>query len=148
MMDKIKEITAKIAEENNILIDEIIVNSDNNNIRIIVDKIDGITLNELAEFSRILSKNEIFENIIGEKYRYEVTSPGIYSKITKPYQFIRNLNRDVKMFLKGKDIKKPIIGKIIKADDEKILIEKKNKQKNMIELNYQEINYAKLKLKW
>ncbi len=148
MLEKIKEITAKIAEEKNILIDEIVVDSNINNIRIIVDKIDGITLEELTEFSRTLSKSEIFENIIGEKYRYEVTSPGTYSKMTKPYQFIRNLNRDVKIFVKGKDIKRPIIGKIIKADDEKILIEKNNKQKNMIELNYQEINYAKLKLKW
>ena len=149
MKDKIKEVVIQIAEEMGIIINEIIVNDNMNVIKIIVDKREGIKLDELANFSRTLSNNEKFESIIGDKYNYEITSPGLNSKMTKPYQFIRNINHNVKIFLNGQNVKDSITGKIMKADDEKILIEIKNKKKrNTVELYYNEIKYAKLKLKW
>jgi ribosome maturation factor RimP len=149
MKDRIKEMTNQIAEKMGIIIEEIIINNNVNNIKIIADKKEGIKLDDLTNFSHTLSNDEKFENIIGNKYRFEVTSPGLDSKMTKPYQFIRNIGRNVNIFFDDQNMKSSIKGKIIEADDEKILIESKNKKKkNIVEINYNRIKHGKLKLKW
>jgi|AntAceMinimDraft_10_1070366.scaffolds.fasta_scaffold11327_3 ribosome maturation factor RimP len=149
MKDRIKEMTNQIAEKMGIIIEEIIVNNDVNMIKIIADKKEGIKLDDLAIFSHTLSDDEKFDNIIGNKYRFEVTSPGLDSKMTKPYQFIRNIGRSVNIFFDGRNKNSSIKGKIIEADNEKILIESKNKKKkDTVEINYNRIKYGKLKLKW
>lgn len=149
MKDKIKESANKIAEEMGIIIDEIIIDNIGNKIKIIADKKEGIKLDELTNFSHALSNDENFDNIIGNKYNYEITSPGLYNKMKKPYQFIRNIGYNVKIFFEDQNIRSSKKGKIIEADNEKILLEiKDKKKKEIVELNYNEIKYAKLKLKW
>lgn len=149
MKDKIREVSNKIAEKMGIIINEVIIDNTGNMIKITADKEEGIKLEDLTSFSHALSNNENFDNIIGDKFNYEITSPGLNSKMKKPYQFIRNIGYNVKIFFKDQNIGSSIKGKLIEADNEKILIEAKNKKKKeIVKLNYDKIKYGKLKLKW
>ncbi|MEA1986692.1 MAG: hypothetical protein U9N76_04305, partial [Candidatus Marinimicrobia bacterium] len=62
------------------------------------------------------------------------------------YQFIRLRDKDIQIYFRNNKI---VEGKLIEADREKIIIKDSNKKKNEnTEYNYNEIKYAKLKLKW
>ena len=59
--------------------------------------------------------------------RVEVSSPGLDQPLQKKFQYKRNINKKIKVFLKDKDeINNPIIGVINIVNDDNILIENKN----------------------
>jgi ribosome maturation factor RimP len=86
-------------------------------IRVVVDSMEGITIDQCAEISRMI-ENHL--NRDEEDYDLEVTSPGLNKPLVFPFQYIRNIGRQIEvMTLSDQKIK----GKLLNADDEKIELE-------------------------
>jgi ribosome maturation factor RimP len=67
-------------------------------VRVLVDKDGGVTLDEIAEATRLVSSLLDDCEAIGDApYTLEVTSPGIDRPLTLPRHWRRNLNRLVKV---------------------------------------------------
>ena len=92
-----------------------------NKIRVFVENDNGISIQDCAEISRFIQANLDREI---EDYDLEVSSPGLDAPFRTLKQYLKNLNKQVKVITKeGKVIE----GKLISATEEKIAIEVKNK---------------------
>ena len=71
--------------------------------RIYITSKEGINLDKCAEISRILSPIFDLEPPLEGEYLFEVSSPGIERKLTKPEHYSASLCEKVKMKLKTKE---------------------------------------------
>lgn len=71
--------------------------------RIYITSKEGINLDKCAEISRILSPIFDLEPPLEGEYLFEVSSPGIERKLTKPEHYSASLGEKVKMKLKTKE---------------------------------------------
>ena len=116
---------------------------------VLLDGDNGIDIDQCAEVSRYLGnyieENEMMEN----KYRLEVSSPGIDQPLKLHRQFVKNIGRDLNVSTyEGDSIK----GKLIEATEEGVVLnelieqpKKANKYKeDRIELSFDTIEKAKV----
>lgn len=68
-------------------------------VRVVVDKDGGVTLDDIAETTRLVSQHlDADEDLMGEmSYTLEVTSPGTDRPLTQPRHWRRNIGRLVKV---------------------------------------------------
>jgi ribosome maturation factor RimP len=71
--------------------------------RIYITSKEGITLDKCEEISRILSPIFDLEPPIEGEYFFEVSSPGIERKLSKPEHFAASIGEKVKLKLKDKE---------------------------------------------
>ena len=71
--------------------------------RIYITSKEGINLDKCAEISRILSPIFDLEPPLEGEYLFEVSSPGIERKLTKPEHYSASMGEKVKMKLKSKE---------------------------------------------
>jgi len=95
MKDKIVDIvTPEIEEEGAELVDIVLKGTKRNHILIIyVDKIGGVTISDCTKISRKLLKKTELEDILGNNYRLEVSSPGIDRPLKTKRDFERHIGR-------------------------------------------------------
>ncbi|MFT4185699.1 MAG: hypothetical protein QM613_00470 [Micrococcaceae bacterium] len=95
-----------------------------NFLEIVVDinRVESITLDEVADFSNLLSKALDEENLIDEAYELQVFSPGADMPLTEERHFQRAIN---KVVLVTKNDKKIIRGILLSANEDEIVIEQK-----------------------
>ena len=114
-----------------------------NYIRIIIDSENGLTLNDTAKVTKRLKKTEKLDSLFPEGYRLEVSTPGIDSPLTEPFQYKKNLNRNLKVvYLEGESEFKTT-SKIISANDDSFELKKGNKT---LFLSYGQVKSAKVKV--
>ena len=94
-----------------------------NRIRVIIDSLAGITVEECARLSRII-ENKLDRD--KEDFDLEVTSPGLNKPLVLPFQYMKNIGRQIEVLTLTD---KKIIGTLIHADEEKIEMETKTKMK-------------------
>jgi len=71
-------------------------------LRVAVDKDGGVTLDDIAEATRVVSRVLDESDAMGEQpYTLEVTSPGVDRPLTLPRHWRRNQGRLVKVSLSG-----------------------------------------------
>jgi ribosome maturation factor RimP len=88
-----------------------------NRIRVVVDSIEGITVDQCAGISRMIESQL---NRDKEDYDLEVTSPGLNKPLVLPFQYKKNIGRQIEvMTLSDQRIR----GKLLNADEEKIELE-------------------------
>ncbi|SDN33951.1 ribosome maturation factor RimP [Desulfonauticus submarinus] len=86
-------------------------------LRIYIDKENGITIDELAKFSRELEVVLDIEDIIPGSYNLEVSSPGLNRKFFHPNQLKRFIGQSIKVKLKEPINKQKVFkGKLIKVE--------------------------------
>ncbi len=69
-------------------------------VRVLVDKDGGVTLDDLADATRVVGARLDETDALGERpYTLEVTSPGIDRPLTEPRHWRRNVNRLVSVTL-------------------------------------------------
>ena len=106
-------------------------------LRIIIDKPEGIDLNDCEKVNNAITDMLDEANYIKEQYFLEVSSPGIERVIRKEKHLKQNIGQEVqvKLFRKDKNGKKEYQGKLldytsenitIQTSEEKINIERKN----------------------
>ncbi len=71
--------------------------------RIFITSKEGISLDKCEEISRILSPIFDVEPPLDGEYFFEVSSPGIERKLTKPEHFVASLGEKIKLKLKDKE---------------------------------------------
>jgi ribosome maturation factor RimP len=85
-------------------------------VRVVVDKDGGVTLDDIADTTRLVSQRlDDDEDVMGEmSYTLEVTSPGTDRPLTAQRHWRRNLGRLVRVTpLEGE----PVTGRIVEAGD-------------------------------
>ncbi len=105
-----------------------------NRIRVLVDRMEGISIDECVEISRFL--NGAMDRDV-EDYALEVSSPGADSPFRVPRQYEKNVGRTIRVSLEEGS---PLEGKLLAVGDEQILMMIRGKERS-ISLN--EIKTAK-----
>jgi ribosome maturation factor RimP len=122
----------------------------NNKVQVVVDGDNGVSLSETMRISRAINDN--FDREV-EDFSLEVSTPDIAHPLKIKRQYIKNLNR----ILKVKTIEDELEGTLVLADEEKIVLQWKvrepkevGKGKVTVEktatLEYNEIKEAKVKI--
>ena len=116
---------AKIVEANGAaLYDiEIVTEFDETIFRVLVTKVGGVDLDLCADISHELSPFLDVHPPMTQRYRLEVSSPGIERKLTKPVHFQNAIGEKVKLKIKGSDKLK---GVLKSADNNGIVVETKH----------------------
>ena len=102
-------------------------------ITILVDTLEGVTIDQCALMSRKLA-HFIEENVlIEEAYNLEVSSPGLDFPLSQGWQFQKNTGRKVKIWMKNKDPEN-VEGTLVSHTDDavEILTEKTVKHRKII----------------
>tara|TARA_A100001011_G_scaffold134512_1_gene141875 strand:- start:17872 stop:18300 length:429 start_codon:yes stop_codon:yes gene_type:complete len=121
----LKKQIEKILDKNNVYLFDCKITK--SFIKIIVDTIEGVDIKMIAKISKEITKLKIIDKKFPNGVRIEVTSPGLEQPFTKIFQYKRNINKKIKVFLKDeKEINNPIIGILNFVNDDNILIENKN----------------------
>jgi ribosome maturation factor RimP len=127
--------------------------SASNNIRLIIDSMKGVTLNECAQLSRAIENGL---NRDRENFNIEVTSPGLGTPFKVREQYVKNIGEEVEVILKtGQKVN----GLLIQTDDNDFVIEqdkkvriegKKKKQpiKERINFAYDDVSKVKNVIKF
>jgi ribosome maturation factor RimP len=90
-------------------------------LRVVVDKDGGVTLDDVAEATRALSRQLDATDAMGEQaYTLEVTSPGLDRPLTAPRHWRRNVRRLVSV---TDPDGRTITGRIVGCDDQQAQIE-------------------------
>jgi ribosome maturation factor RimP len=94
-------------------------------VRVVVDRDGGITLDDVAEVSRVVSDlldtAEVDEpELLGGAYVLEVSSPGVDRPLTAARHWRRNVGRLVKAELADGEL---VTGRLASADDAEVVLE-------------------------
>lgn len=120
-----------------------VVSENNHNIyRVYITKQGGVTLDDCATITHIISPLLDIKPPIKGKYFLEVSSPGVERKLKKPRHFMTSIGEEIKVWLINTDI---IIGKLTKADENTFEMEEDSK---LITISYDEIDKAKTYVPW
>jgi ribosome maturation factor RimP len=122
----------------------------NNKIQVVVDGDNGVSLSETMRISRVINDNFDRE---AEDFSLEVTTPDIAHPLKVKRQYIKNLNR----ILKVKTEEEELEGTLVTADEDKIVLQWKVREPKPVgkgkvtvnkiaTLEYTEIKEAKVKI--
>ncbi len=138
------ETIKNIVEDNGVFLYDIELTEENDQkiFRIYITKKDGITLDDCSKITKIISPIIDINPPTNEHYFLEVSSPGINRSLKKPIHFINSIGETIK--IKTIHAKK-YIAKLLKADENNIVIEDKNKETT---IPYSEISKANTYIKW
>ena len=122
----------------------------NNKVQVVVDGDNGVTLSETMRISRAINDN--FDREI-EDFSLEVSTPDIAHPLKVKRQYIKNLNR----ILKVKTEEEELEGTLVTVDEDKIVLQWKARELKPVgkgkvtvdktaTLEYTEIKEAKVKI--
>jgi ribosome maturation factor RimP len=122
----------------------------NNKVQVVVDGDNGVSLSETMRISRVI--NDTFDREI-EDFSLEVGTPDIAHPLKVKRQYIKNLNR----ILKVKTEEEELEGTLVTADEDKIVLQWKVREPKPVgkgkvtvdktaTLEYTEIKEAKVKI--
>ena len=121
LTDDIKKIVESYGAK---LYDTEIVNENGEDIfRVYIIKDGGVDLDLCVNISQDISPLLDIQAPINGEYRFEVSSPGIERKLTKPSHFKNSIGEKIKLKILGEGKEK---GTLINADDEGIEVETKD----------------------
>jgi len=89
-------------------------------VTILVDKDEGITIQECTSISRRLAKQLEELEVFADPYTLEVSSPGLDQPLVLLRQYLKNLGRNLKVTLKTGEI---ISGQLIEAKEDLITLQ-------------------------
>ena len=121
---------------------EITKEGEDNIYRVYITKDSGVSIDLCTDISRDISPLLDVEPPISGEYRFEVSSPGIERKLTKPKHFISSIGEKVKVKVKGEGKLK---GMLIDANEEGIKVENKD---GISEFKYDELGTVKTYFEW
>lgn len=123
----LESLVRPIALAHNLDLEEVEIRKTGNRqvVRVILDKLGGISLDEVAAITKLVSDklDEIVD--ITSPFTLEVSSPGVDRPLTQLRHWQRNLNRLVKV---ERSDGKSVLGRIVKVMDSQVLLDVKGKQ--------------------
>ncbi|MEP7252526.1 MAG: ribosome maturation factor [Ginsengibacter sp.] len=124
-----------------------------NNIIVLLDSDDGITIDKCTKVNRELYKcieeKELFP---GGNFSLEVSSPGVDEPLKLQRQYLKNIGRTVQVLLLDASMHE---GKLVEVDEENIAVEEKDARKdgkpnsnkavkNKITISFNQIKHTKV----
>jgi ribosome maturation factor RimP len=112
-------------------------------LKVAVDKDGGVTMDDIAEATRTVSRTLDDQGLMGERaYTLEVSSPGVDRPLTMPRHWRRNASRLVKVTLHDGD---PVIGRITTSDDDGVTLDVEGQQRR---LAFADVRRAKVQVEF
>jgi ribosome maturation factor RimP len=112
-------------------------------LRVAVDKDGGVTLDDIAEATKEVSRLLDETDVMGEQaYLLEVTSPGTDRPLTLPRHWRRNTDRLVKATLRDGQ---SVTGRIVAADEERATLDVDGSSR---EIAYADVAKAKVQIEF
>ncbi len=95
----------------------------------------GITIQECATLNRAIVEAIDADGFLGENYSLEFSSPGLDRPLSTEKDFLRNLNRQVRVMLFERiELKKEWVGKIIRVNSLDVVLLTKQKKEIVVPL--------------
>ena len=110
-----------------------------NFVRIIVDSENVLTLDDTARLTRSIKNASETLSEFPDGVRIEVSTPGLDWSLSEPFQFKKNLNRNLDLVYDDNKSSTKITGKIIRAGDNSFELESDNK---IFSLSYDQVKSA------
>ena len=112
-------------------------------IRVVIDSECTVTLEDTAQLSKSLrDSNEIDARFPGG-FRLEVTSPGLDQPLQYPFQYQKNIARQLKVTFMDGEIVRSLTGTVVDADDGSVTLKD---GMDDIKISYDQIKLAKVKI--
>ena len=112
-------------------------------LRVAVDKDGGVTMDDVAEATKEVSRVLDASDVMGEHpYTLEVTSPGTDRPLTLPRHWRRNISRLVKVTFRDGE---PTTGRIRGSDDAGAVLDVEGTERR---LEYAEVKKAKIQVEF
>ncbi len=93
-------------------------------LRLYLDRPGGITVDQIADFSREFGTALDVENLIARAYTLEVSSPGLTRRLKKPREFRWALGRRARIVVSEPvDGRLELAGKLVEAGESVIVVE-------------------------
>ncbi len=110
-------------------------------VKVIVDSEKPITIDIIAGVTRTIRDSEIIDKHFPDGYKMEVTSAGIDADLEQPFQFRKNIGRQLKLKYITDDSVKSIKATLKDIDENGIFIQL---HKKISHINYADIKQAKI----
>lgn len=110
-------------------------------VRIIVDSENPISIDKIANITRTIRDSEVIDKYFPHGYKMEVTSAGITANLEQPFQFRKNIGRELKLKLIIEDSFKSMKATLKDVDEKGIFIQMKDE---ISHINYADIKQAKI----
>lgn len=148
--DIVLEHLQPLLREHDLFLVEVKINERTETVRVFIDKMQGITIEDCVKVSRALEKalNEAIN--FSDKYALEVSSPGADQPFKVKEQYLQYINRPVET-ISFNGMKYTGILKTVANDSIVITTEKKEKKQIMeedIHMNFKDIKSTKPLLKY
>lgn len=121
---------------------EVVTEFDETIYRVLITKVGGVKLDLCAAISHELSPFLDVHPPMSERYRLEISSPGIERKLSKPAHFINAVGEKVKLKLGTGD---KVKGVLKSADNNGIVVETKSGEESY---SYGDLNTCKTYFDW
>ncbi len=143
----IEDLVRPIAEELNITIWDVQFEKEGASwvLRIIIDKPEGVTLEDCESISRPLDKRLDETDPIEQSYSLEVSSAGIERELTKDWHFKHCEGSEVilKLFRPYQD-KREFVGKLVELKESTVYIAVDGNEENTLAFSQADIAYIRL----
>ena len=112
-------------------------------VRVLVDQDGGVTLDDIADATRVVSDVLDQTDVLGESpYTLEVTSPGIGRPLTLPRHWRRNVDRLVKVTTTSGDT---WTGRVVSSDEERATLDVDDAAR---EISYADVAKARVEIEF
>lgn len=147
-IETLQEIVEDICKENKLFLVELEYKGDKNNplIQVFADSEKGISVGECETVSRAIQDEIDFNDQFPEKYRLDVSSPGLDKPLIHNFQFTKNLNKQLTVKIEAEKGHEEKNG-ALKAFDAQFLT-LLDKKENEVTIERSKIIEAKVKLQW
>lgn len=147
LKDRLRVILLPIIEPGAVeLVDlEIKGKQNNQTIKVFVDKEGGIDLRECGSISRRFADELELEDDMPDRYRIEVSSPGLDRPLLKARDFARNLNREVRVTYEDEQDQRVFQGQVLKVNEDVIEIQGERERRSF---PISKIKFGKVMLPW
>ena len=142
MSDELVNIIEPLLEDGQILMD-VTHNVRGNFVRIIVDSESVLTLDDTAKLTRSIKNASETLSEFPDGVRIEVSTPGLDCSLSEPFQFKKNLNRNLDVVYDDNKSSTKVTGKIKRVGEKSFELESDNKT---LSLSYDQVKSALVKV--
>ena len=112
-------------------------------IRVVIDAERPVTLDDTTNLSKKLRDDDELDIRFPDGFRLEVTTPGLDKALESPFQFRKNIDRELKVTFSNGDDTQTITGTLIDANDTCVNIRESGQK---FSLGYDQITSAKVQI--
>ena len=138
MSDELVNIIEPLLEDGQILMD-VTHNVRGNFVRIIVDSESVLTLDDTAKLTRSIKNASETLSEFPDGVRIEVSTPGLDCSLSEPFQFKKNLNRNLDVIYYDNSLSTKVRGKIVRVGDKSFELESNDKT---LSISYEQVKSA------